>query len=100
MATVQIDTLGISFTIQSNEDEAYLEKLINYYKRMVKQVENDAGLKDPLKVSIISGIMLCDELCKERQKLQYTNQTINKQDLVEAEKITLKMIENINKVIK
>lgn len=100
MATVQIDTLGISFTIQSNEDEAYLEKLINYYKRMVKQVETDSGLKDALKVSIISGIMLCDELCKERQKLQYTNQTINKQDLVEAEKITLKMIENINKVIK
>ena len=44
--------------------------------------------------------MITDELCKEKQKLQYTNQTINRQDLEEAEKITLRMIDNLNKVTK
>lgn len=100
MATLQIDTLGTSFAIQANENEEYLEKLLNYYRRIVSQVENESGLKDPLKTSIIAGIMICDELCKEKQKLQYTNQTINRQDLDEAEKITLRMIDNLNKVTK
>ena len=100
MATLQIDTLGTSFAIQANENEEYLEKLLNYYRRIVSQVESESGLKDPLKTSIIAGIMICDELCKEEQKLQYTNQTINRQDLDEAEKITLRMIDNLNKVTK
>ena len=100
MATLQIDTLGTSFAIQAKEDEEYLVKLLNYYKKIVTQVECESGLKDPLKVSIIEGIMICDELCKEKQKLQYTNQTINRQDLDEAEKITLRMIDNLNKVTK
>jgi cell division protein ZapA len=100
MATLQIDTLGTSFAIQAKEDEEYLVKLLNYYKKIVTQVECESGLKDPLKVSIIAGIMICDELCKEKQKLQYTNQTINRQDLDEAEKITLRMIDNLNKVTK
>lgn len=100
MATLQIDTLGTSFAIQANENEEYLEKLLNYYRRIVGQVESESGIKDPLKISIIAGIMITDELCKEKQKLQYTNQTINRQDLDEAEKITLRMIDNLNKVTK
>lgn len=98
MGTLQIDTLGTSFALQANEDEEYLNKLMNYYKKIVTQVELESGLKDPLKTAIIAGIMICDELCKEKQKLQYTNQTINRQDLEEAEKITLRMIENLKKV--
>lgn len=100
MATLQIDTLGTTFAIQAKEDEEYLNKLLNYYKKIVSQVECESGIKDPLKISIIAGIMICDELCKEKQKLQYTNQTINRQDLEEAEKITLRMIDNLNKVTK
>ena len=100
MATLQIDTLGTTFAIQAKEEEEYLEKLLNYYKKIVNQVECESGIKDPLKISIIAGIMITDELCKEKQKLQYTNQTINRQDLEEAEKITLRMIDNLNKVTK
>ena len=100
MATLQIDTLGTTFAIQAKEEEEYLEKLLNYYKKIVSQVECESGIKDPLKISIIAGIMITDELCKEKQKLQYTNQTINRQDLEEAEKITLRMIDNLNKVTK
>ncbi|MDD7416641.1 MAG: cell division protein ZapA [Treponemataceae bacterium] len=99
MGNLQIDLLGTSFSIQANESPEYLEKLLDYYKKVVNQVDKEAKIKDPLKVAIISGIMICDELCKEKQKLQFTNQTINKQDLVEAEEIALRIIENIDKVI-
>ena len=96
MGNLQIDLLGTSFSIQANESPEYLEKLLDYYKKVVNQVDKEAKIKDPLKVAIISGIMICDELCKEKQKLQFT---INKQDLVEAEEIALRIIENIDKVI-
>ena len=99
MGNLQIALLGTSFSIQANESPEYLEKLLDYYKKVVNQVDKEAKIKDPLKVAIISGIMICDELCKEKQKLQVTNQTINKQDLVEAEEIALRIIENIDKVI-
>ena len=99
MGTLQIDLLGTSFSLQTNEDEAYLEKLLTHYRRVVNQVDKEAKIKDPLKVAIISGIMISDELCKEKQKLQFTNQTINKQELVEAEQIALRIIENIDTVI-
>ena len=99
MGNLQIDLLGTSFSIQANESPEYLEKLLDYYKKVVNQVDKEAKIKDPLKVAIISGIMICDELCKEKQKLQFANQTINKQDLVEAEEIALRIIENIDKVI-
>ena len=92
-------------TLQIHYEYNYKHKLLyclllNYYRRIVSQVESESGLKDSLKISIIAGIMICDELCKEKQKLQYTNQTINRQDLDEAEKITLRMIDNLNKVTK
>ena len=99
MGTLKVDLLGTSFSIEANEDDAYLDKLMDYYKKVVTQIDQKAGVKDPLKVAIISGIMICDELCKEKQKLQFTNQTINREDLVEAEKLTMKMIENIDSVI-
>ena len=99
MGTLKVDLLGTSFSIEANEDEAYLDKLMDYYKKVVNQIDQKAGIKDPLKVAIISGIMICDELCKEKQKLQFTNQTINRQDLVEAEKLTMHMIESIDQVI-
>ncbi|MCR5699468.1 MAG: cell division protein ZapA [Treponemataceae bacterium] len=99
MGNLQIDLLGTSFSIQANESPEYLEKLLDYYRKVVNQVDKEAKIKDPLKVAIISGVMICDELCKEKQKLQFTNQTINKQDLVEAEEIALRIIENIDKVI-
>ncbi|MCR4790912.1 MAG: cell division protein ZapA [Treponemataceae bacterium] len=99
MGTLQIDLLGTSFSIQASESDEYLEKLMKHYKRIVNEVDSSAGIKDPLKVAIISGIMICDELVKEKQMLQFTNQKINNNELNEAEKITLRMIENIDRVI-
>ena len=71
MGNLQIDILGTSFALQANEEDEYLNKIYEYYKSIVRQVDNDPKLKDPLKKAIISGIMICDELCKSKQKLEY-----------------------------
>lgn len=100
MGTLQIDVLGTSFAIQAKEKDEYLETLLKYFKQMVRQVETSADLKDPLKVSILAGIMLCDELYKEKVKNQKNPLKPHyNEELQEAERIAMRMIENIDKVL-
>lgn len=101
MGTLQIDILGTSFAIQAKEDSQYLENLLSYYRQMVEQVDSGANLHDELKTSILAGIMLCDELYKEKkQSVRNKNHTqIISDDLSEAERITLKLIDKIDKAL-
>ena len=99
MGTLQIDILGTSFAIQAKEDSAYLENLLAYYKQVSEQIEKNTGLTDPIKKAILSGIMLCDELYKEKKKNSETLGKPTNDDLFEAEKLTLKMIEKISTVL-
>ena len=100
MATLQIDILGTSFAIQAKEDKVYLNNLLKYYQQMIDQVESTTDLKDPHKTAILAGIMLCDELYKEKANNKKISSIINTEDLYKAEKLTLQMIEQIDKIVK
>lgn len=93
---LQIDLLGSSFAIQADEKPEYLNALYNHYKKTVTQIESTSDLKEPLKIAIIAGILLADELYKEKMKHPDQNTSI---DQNEIEKITLGMISRIEKVI-
>lgn len=95
MGTLQINILGTSFAIQAEESNDYLETLLAYYTQMVDQVKNASG-SDSLKTAILAGIMLCDELYKEKIA---SKQQLPSEDLNELEKITLNLIKKIDKVI-
>lgn len=102
MGTLKIDALGTSFTIQAKEDSEYLQNLLSYYKQVARQVEAGANLKNNLKNSILTGIMLCDELYKEKlknAKLSSQGSNVDLNQISEAEKITLKLIDDLDKVI-
>jgi len=104
MGKLKIEMLGTSFTIQANEDNDYLEKLLGYYKRITEDVNKIDSIKNPLQVAILSGIMICDELYKEKQnKVAMENGEYvpveNDMDTVEIEKRTLDMISKIDKVL-
>ena len=66
MGKLQINLLGTSFTIQANEEEEHLQKLLGYYSRIVEDVSKIDSIKTPLQTSILAGIMLCDEVYKEK----------------------------------
>ncbi|HZK19139.1 MAG TPA: cell division protein ZapA [Treponemataceae bacterium] len=100
MAILQIDILGTSFAIQAKEDKVYLNNLLAYYKKMVEQVDSGTNMNDQKKTAILAGIMLCDELYKEKSKNQKLSSVINTEELYRAEKLTLQMIEHIDKVLK
>jgi cell division protein ZapA (FtsZ GTPase activity inhibitor) len=97
MGTLQINTLGTSFEIQAKEDDAYLKNLLSYFNQVSNQIEASTELRDPLKIAILSGIMICDELYKEKKK--NADNIDKKEDLFEAERLTLQMIEKITRVL-
>ena len=104
MAKLKIDMLWTAFTIQANEDKEYLEKLLGYYKRITDDVKKIDSIKTPLQIAILSGIMICDELYKEKQaKVAMENGEYvpveNDMDTIEIERRTQDMIEKINKVL-
>lgn len=65
---LHINMLGTSFSIAADEDPVYLEKLLERYASIVENTKKTTGLADPLKVAILTGFLLCDEIEKIREK--------------------------------
>lgn len=108
MGALKIDVFNTSFTIKASEDDSYLEKLLGYYKKIISQIQKSGTLSNPLQISALAGVMLCDELYKEKSKNQMISKdtaknTLENQQKIEneakAERITLEMIEKISKVL-
>lgn len=57
--------LGTSFSVKMKPDDEYLKKLLDYYKKITAQISKSNLLK-PHQVAILAGIMICDELYKEK----------------------------------
>ena len=96
MGKLQIELLGASFSAQASEDDAYLAKLLSYYKEITESIENSSGVKDSLKISILSGIALVDELYKEKQKSISLSKAVPTEDDEKAERIAQNIIEKIS----
>jgi cell division protein ZapA (FtsZ GTPase activity inhibitor) len=90
---LRIDILGTSFSISANEDAAYLENLLAYFRSAVENTQKKTGLQDPLKIAIVTGFLLCDELYK-KPKIDP-----EQRDFQEAEKLLLDMIVRVEKVL-
>ena len=64
--SLRIDVLGTSFTIAAEEDALYLDGLLRRYKLKIEEIQKGAGIDDPLRVAILTGFALCDEIEKIR----------------------------------
>jgi cell division protein ZapA len=93
---LQIDLLGTSFAIQADEKPEYLNALYGHYKKTIEQIELSSTLSEPLKIAILAGILLTDELYKEKIRHAEKQAPL---DLAAAEKLTLDMISRIDQVI-
>lgn len=103
MGKLHIDTLGTSFTIQANGDDEYLKKLLSYYNKVASEAQKITSLKTPLQTAILAGIMLCDEVYKDKQnKIAMEAGQLDPDLILESNNIerhTLDMIEKISKVL-
>lgn len=103
MGKLHINTLGTSFTIQANGDDEYLQKLLNYYNRVTEEAQKITSLKTPLQTAILAGIMLCDEVYKDKQsKISMETEKLDPDVILKSndiEKKTLELIDKISKVL-
>ena len=98
MGTLKIELLGTSFSIKASDDDNYLKKLLGYYKNIVNEIQKSGMLKSELHISILAGIMLCDELYKEKSKSSVSQKTSLSNE--KAEKLTSEMIKKLDQVLK
>ena len=99
MGKLKVNILGSSFSISAKETDEYLAKLHDYYKEITETLRTASEIKDPLKVSILSGVTLVDELYKEKQKNAELRKMLDTDDGDQAEQITLDLIDKIEKVL-
>ncbi|MDR0512009.1 MAG: mannose-6-phosphate isomerase, class I [Treponema sp.] len=85
---LRIDTLGTSITIAADESPEYLQKILSKYYEAVEKVRGVSGLTDPLKIAILTGFLLCDDLEKAGNPDVKTGESEN----LELQRITLGMI--------
>ncbi|MBP5441858.1 MAG: cell division protein ZapA [Treponema sp.] len=96
MGKLQVNLLGASFSVKSSEDDKYLSELLSDYKDVIATLKQTGASKDPLQLSILAGITLADELHKARNSAT-ARTSPSEQD--EAERLTMQMIEKIDKVL-
>ena len=90
---LKIDVLGTSFVIKSNENRKYLESIVSFYKLKINEARTTLPTNDPLKLSILTGLNIVDELFKQKKN----NPSMN--EYTEIKKITERMLNNLNEVL-
>ncbi len=85
---IRVHLLGTSFTIRTTENPEYFRRLITYVERKHEEVRRNMGISDPLRIAIISSILVSDELFKSTE------------DGSKVESLTNEMIELIDKNLK
>ena len=61
---MRIHLLGTSFTVKTNEDPEYFQSLVRYVEKKHEEVKHSMGVTDPLRIAVLSSILITDELHK------------------------------------
>ena len=90
---LRIDILGTSITISTDETPEYLNELLSKYRERIENLQRISGLKDPLKVAILTGFLLCDDLEKAGTVIT------GEKEGGELERLTLGMITRLDEAL-
>jgi len=94
---LNIDVLDTSFTVRADEDEAYLKRILWYFKHKVEETKHRVHIADPLKISILTSFYIIDELL--RGKNWGGSNSALPEESEEMERIALKLIAEMDEVI-
>jgi cell division protein ZapA (FtsZ GTPase activity inhibitor) len=95
-----INVLGASFSITAGEDPAYLDEVLAQYQVAVANTQGISGMKGPLKVAILTGFLLCDEINKIKQQVEEDRSKADLQrtaEVQELNRITRSIMARIDK---
>jgi cell division protein ZapA (FtsZ GTPase activity inhibitor) len=97
-----IDILGTRFSITAGEDPEYLDEVLAQYQFAVSNTQSISGMKDPLKIAILTGFLLCDEINKLKMQVKEDQGNAEAQradDEQELHRITEGLISRLDLVI-
>jgi cell division protein ZapA (FtsZ GTPase activity inhibitor) len=95
-SSLRIDILGTSFSISADEDPGYLENLLTRYYVCVENTRKITGLSDPLKLAIMTGFLLCEDIQKRMVRMEPEQQSAESQ---EVERIFLDINTRIDEIL-
>jgi cell division protein ZapA (FtsZ GTPase activity inhibitor) len=95
-SSLRVDLLGTSFSITVDEDPVYLDNLLNRYRRVIESTQSTTGITDPLKIAILAGFNLCDEVEKLRARESSGLGVVEAQ---QAEQLALDLIARMDKAL-
>ncbi|MDR2070070.1 MAG: cell division protein ZapA [Treponema sp.] len=81
-SSLRIDILGTSFSISADEEPGYLENLLTRYYVCVENTRKITGLSDPLKLAIMTGFLLCEDIQK-----RMSNADLQEQHTAESQEV-------------
>ncbi len=64
---VNIELLGTSFAIQTDESTEYIEGLVAELRSRLDGLRSSTRVQDPVKLSILAGVTLLDELSRLKE---------------------------------
>ncbi len=67
---IEITLLNTKMRIRTSEDKDHLSAVIRQYKEMLKTVEDKMKISDPLKLALIAGLFVTDELITKTSDLK------------------------------
>jgi cell division protein ZapA len=95
---IRVDLLGKSFSILCDERPEHLKVILDTLQQRITRISRTLSVSDPLKIALLAGIDLADELIKLRKALRKKAETSD----VETEKInsiTNDLIDRINRCL-
>jgi cell division protein ZapA (FtsZ GTPase activity inhibitor) len=95
---LRIDILGTSFSIAAEEDSEYLNRLLERYQLAVEETQNSTGLKEPLKVAILTGFLAYDKYLRVCDR-HAVEQEVSIHEEQETEAITRNLIARIDEIL-
>jgi len=75
---LHINILGANFSITAGESPEYLNEVMDQYRLAVANTQGISGMKDPLKVAILTGFLLCDEINKLKVQMEEEQVAVEK----------------------
>jgi len=87
-----IDILGTKFSITTNEDPVFLDKVLAQYRAAIDNTRNISGMKDSLRIAILTGFLLCAEINKLKIEIEDEHSGVEE----ELNRITRNLIDSIN----
>lgn len=90
--------------MKADEDLPYLEKIRDYYKNVCDEIQRNDGITDQKQIAVLAGILISDELFKEKRKILQQKDAMQNADIdtrldEEAERLTHSMIEKIDRAL-